>query len=241
MAFYVTQCEGSGNLSFLLEFLLPEYARCLGGDVFYGIDCTVYNDLTAEAPRFFYGPPAAIRLQLLDGLTYWAPAIYQLTHELFHLAVYCRNGWGRVAYWLEEPLAEAVSFYFLDYAASNWSSCVLSMINSSFASNIRAFLDDLLDESQRTATGGLASASTPAALVAYERAGYHTTAREGHARERLALYRAIREAPHELRYLLDYPRYLAADGVTLRSGDLYRAAPCSVVGALAAVSPVKYP
>lgn len=84
---------------------------------------------------------------LLDakGYTFWSQIIYQLAHEMTHCIIHILSNVGtRSTPWIEETICEAMSLYFLDYFATNWSRCSLSNFNAEYGSSIRTYLNNLL-------------------------------------------------------------------------------------------------
>lgn len=84
---------------------------------------------------------------LLDakGYTYWSQIIYQLAHEMTHCIIHILSNVGtRSTPWIEETICEAMSLYFLDYFATNWSRCSLSNFNAEYGSSIWEYLNILL-------------------------------------------------------------------------------------------------
>ena len=64
-----------------------------------------------------------------------------MTHCIIHIL---SNVETRSTPWIEETICEAMSLYFLDYFATNWSRCSLSNFNAEYGSSIRAYLNNLL-------------------------------------------------------------------------------------------------
>lgn len=237
MAWYITQAPMAGALSYLHEFLMGEYERIFGKETMNALDCTIYNDPTAPCPRCYYDAPVRIRLHQ-ESLDYWAQTVYQLSHEMAHYACLAVRGRPKGAVsWYEEVASEAMSLYALEYAATNWSSCWLYRINARFDGSMRDYLNDLLKDSW---TDGLSRCRTPDALLAYEAAKLPETQRTGHTRERIRLYRAIREAPWAAGAIPYYCNFLRADGVVIDFAAWRRANPTNpLIPVLADIQPVK--
>ena len=116
--------EGYEYLIDLLDFLLIEYVRIFGEDTLYAEKCLIYNDPEAECPMLIINAiPIQIRLAQ-SSLNYWAQTIFQLSHELCHYCIRQRkDNKNYTLSWFEEIVCEAISLYFLKWAADNWNKC----------------------------------------------------------------------------------------------------------------------
>ena len=237
MAWYVTQAPMAGALSYLHEFLMQEFERIFGWDIMHTRDCTIYNDPQSGCPYCYYEPHVRIRLAQ-ESLDYWAQTVFQLSHEMTHYACLSVRGLDTPPIrWYEEILCEAMSLYFLEYAAAHWTGCWLYRINAQFDASIR----DYLNVNYNTAaTAALASCRTHAALLAYERDLMPERRREGHVRERNKLYLAIRQNPTAAGALVRYSRYRCAGGVLIDFATWQRAEPYNpLIPLFASFQPVK--
>ena len=220
MAWYVTQAPMAGALSYLHEFLMQEFERIFGREIMHMRDCTIYNDPQSKGPYCYYEPHVRIRLAQ-ESLDYWAQTVFQLSHEMTHYACLSVRGLDTPpARWYEEIFCEAMSLYFLEYAATNWSYCWLSRINPSFDASIRDYLNVNYNDAW---SEGLASCRTHAALLTYDRDLMPERRRDGHVRERNKLYLAIRQNPTAAGALVRYSRYLCAGGVLVDFASWQRA------------------
>ena len=227
----------SEDTGHILSFLLEEYCCIFGFDKLNTHDVVIFNDPSAPCPRFIIASPLRIRLAQ-KGLDRWSQTVYQLSHELCHLALHTakenKNLWLS---WFEEPLCEAVSLYALWYSSRNWKRCALSKNAPRFGRHHKTYLDDTLAE---RVSSGLWQCNTVEKLRAYESVRTSEKAREGHRAERNYLYQAILNDPLSLKSALNYSKYLREDRLTIDFDRWQREDSSPFLGALREIQPVRF-
>ena len=78
--------------------------------------------------------------------SYWNQLVFQLSHELTHCFIHCKNK-DRVKHidWVEETICEAVSLYFLKYFADKWALMPLYELNCNYAKCFEDYLNNELN------------------------------------------------------------------------------------------------
>ena len=232
----IQQAEYSDQTKHLLCSLMEEFCRIFGYDTMHNQDCIIYNDPESPCPYFFHALPLKIRLSQ-SSLNYWSQTVYQLSHEMCHYALHQTRGNTKVTLsWFEEIICEAMSLYSLDYIATNWSRCKLSQWNPGFYKSHKTYLDEFLAQSY---TNELELCNTVTKLKNHEKNKTAEKKRSGHRHQRNQVYRAIVDSPMDVRYLLDYRKYLQSNGVTIDFDKWLADTPCKLIKTLQATQPVK--
>ena len=231
---FVCKTEGYEYLIDLLDFLLIEYVRIFGEDTLYAETCLVYNDPEAECPILIINAiPIQIRLAQ-SSLNYWAQTIFQLSHELCHYCIRQRkDNKNYTLSWFEEIVCEAISLYFLKWAADNWNKCKLSRISSDFGSNIKVYLSN---ELIKMGTDEFKICTDRDLLKKYEES--KATDRETHRNERNKLFFEIVKNPEACKCFCDYPQYLNCDKLTIDFNKWVKMENNQVLRFLSSIQPV---
>ena len=136
--------------------------------------------------------------------------------------------------WFEEITCEAVSLYFLQYAAMNWKDCKLSAVNPMYAIAIVTYLNNCLS---KPATDSFQKCDTVDKLKANE--SVMEEDRAGHRAERNRIYKAISDAPLELKKTCYYLKYLRDDRITIDFDRWIQDYDCGLLRVFKDIMPVK--
>ena len=233
----VQYAEHSEHGEFILTFLLSEFERVFGQSVMSNEDCIVYNDPSAACPMLIINTtPVRIRLAQ-PNYSFWCQTIYQLSHEMCHYAFRQRKeNKDFTLSWFEELVCEAVSLYFLKYSSDHWSDCQLSRLSPTFFQNHKTYL---ANELAKPFTDEFKQCDTVEKLAVYEKQRAPEDRRESQRSERNFIYEAILDSPMELKYVLDYTRYVMDNGVVIDFDRWILDNPCNLLQKLKTIQPIK--
>ena len=114
--------------------------------------------------------------------------------------------------------------------------CRLSINNPTFSQSHKSYLNDELANDY---TDEFKQCDSVEKLRAYELQAFPENQRITHRFERNIVYRAISANPLELKYVLDYTKYIDSNGVTIDFDKWLQDAPCRLLEELKAIQPVK--
>ena len=232
---HIAECEDKENLEAVLDFLLSRFIEIFGMETMEAEICIVFNDKNAHCPMLVINKnPPLIRLAQ-NNTNCCAQTIYQLSHEMCHYAIrQHKRDKEFILKWFEEITCEAASLYFLQYAAENWKNCILSKKAPLYSIHIADYLNNCLSE---PATDSFQKCETVEKLKKNE--SIIEEDREGHRTERNYIYKAISDAPLELKTVCDYPDYLQSDGITLNFEQWIYDHDCNLLRVFKDIMPVK--
>ena len=230
--------QDTNNTELVLSFLLEEFSRVFGCEIMTNENCIVYNDPCSKYPMLITNiAPVHIRLSQND-LNAISQTIYQLSHELCHYAIRQRKANKSFTLsWFEEIVCEAASLYALEYSYKEWGKCLLSKTQPYWSQVHQKYLNDRLNKDERTSD--FQKCDTVEKLIAYEKQKLPESKREAHRTERNEIYYAISHNPLELECVLDYPKYIESNGVTIDFDKWIQNNPCNLLHELKKIQPVK--
>lgn len=233
----IQSAEESKQGPYLLAFLLAEFARLFGQSIMFNEDCVVYNDPSAECPMLVINT-APVRIRLVQkSFLYWSQTIYQLAHEMCHYAFRQRKeNKGFTLSWFEELICESVSLYALEYASIQWRNCQLSQLAPAFSQSHKEYL---MNELAKESTDEFKRCDTVEKLMSYEKQRMSECRRESQRSERNLIYRVVSNNPLELKYVLNYTRYVMNNEVVIDFDRWIKDDPCSLLHELKSIQPVK--
>ena len=231
----IAECDGKESIKAILDFLLQSFMEIFGAETMGTEICIVFNDINADCPMLITSTnPLCIRLAQ-ETPKAWAQTIYQLSHEMCHYVI--RQHKSDKAFslkWFEEISCEAASLYFLQYAAMNWKDCRLSVTDPMYAIHIAAYLNNCLSKPSKDA---FQKCDTVEKLKANELLMEED--RSGHWAERNRIYKAISDAPLELKVVCEYMNYMNENGITIDFDRWIQNQNCKLLYAFKDVMPVK--
>lgn len=231
----IAECDGKENIKAMLDFLLPRFIEIFGAETMGAEVCFVFNDINADCPMLITSAdPPCIRLAQKE-VKAWAQTIYQLSHEMCHYAIRQHKQDKEFSLkWFEEIICEAVSLYFLQYAAMNWKDCRLSIGDPMYAKAIATYLNNCLS---KLTTDSFQKCDTAEKLKLNE--SVMEEDRAGHWEERNRIYKAISDAPLDLKVACEYPKYLKDDGITIDFDQWIQDYDCRLLRVFKEIMPVK--